>query len=102
MGNITLRHNLYLFINLTDWGVCEVECEAVTGYTVPGQTRFGLIENGTPCPGTLDEADSNQYSRRPGFYYACLEGYCQVCIVTTDEKYDGCKLLCNFLNLLFL
>ncbi|CAG2191266.1 unnamed protein product [Mytilus edulis] len=58
-------------------GVCEVLCKSTPEYTRPAYTRFGLIENGTPCPGTLDTADANQYSRRPGFYYACLEGYCQ-------------------------
>ncbi|CAC5405364.1 unnamed protein product [Mytilus coruscus] len=78
-------------------GVCEVLCESAPGYTRPDFTRFGLIENGTPCPGTLDTADANQYSRRPGFYYACLEGYCQRfdCANTLDSGvFDGCGV-CN-------
>ncbi|CAC5392265.1 ADAMTS1 [Mytilus coruscus] len=78
-------------------GVCEVLCESSAGYTRPALTRFGLIENGTPCPGTLDTADANQYSRRPGFYYACLEGYCQKfdCANTLNSGvFDGCGV-CN-------
>ncbi|VDI16408.1 a disintegrin and metalloproteinase with thrombospondin motifs 14 [Mytilus galloprovincialis] len=78
-------------------GVCEVLCESAPGYTRPSFTRFGLIENGTPCPGTLDTADANGYSRRPGFYSACLEGYCQRfdCANTLNaEVFDGCGV-CN-------
>ncbi|XP_063430488.1 A disintegrin and metalloproteinase with thrombospondin motifs 18-like isoform X1 [Mytilus trossulus] len=78
-------------------GVCEVLCESAPGYTRPDFTRFGLIENGTPCSGTLDTADANQYSRRPGFYYACLEGYCQKfdCANTLNAGvFDGCGV-CN-------
>ncbi|CAC5405360.1 ADAMTS19 [Mytilus coruscus] len=78
-------------------GVCEVFCESTPGYTRPDFTRFGLIENGTPCPGTLDTADANQYSRRPGFYSACLEGYCQRfdCSNTLNSGvFDGCGV-CN-------
>ncbi|CAC5361473.1 ADAMTS18 [Mytilus coruscus] len=78
-------------------GVCEVLCESAPGYTRPDFTRFGLIENGTPCPGTLETADANQYSRRPGFYYACLEGYCQKfdCANTLNYGvFDGCGV-CN-------
>ncbi|XP_071165580.1 A disintegrin and metalloproteinase with thrombospondin motifs 16-like isoform X2 [Mytilus edulis] len=78
-------------------GVCEVLCDSAPGYTRPSFTRFGLIENGTPCPGTLDAADANQYSRRPGFYHACLEGYCQRfdCANTlNDGVFDGCGV-CN-------
>ncbi|CAG2184733.1 unnamed protein product [Mytilus edulis] len=78
-------------------GVCEVLCESAPGYTRPSFTRFGLIENGTPCPGTLDTADANGYSRRPGFYSACLEGYCQRfdCANTLNAGvFDGCGV-CN-------
>ena len=78
-------------------GVCEVECTAVDGYTIPSFTRFGLIEHGTPCPGTLDNPDSHNYPRRPGFYWACLEGYCQKfdCANTLNSRvYDGCGV-CN-------
>lgn len=75
-SNFIPSNNTYDFIS--DHGVCEVLCESAPGYTRPDLTRFGLIENGTPCPGTLATADANQYSRRPGFYHACLEGYCQV------------------------
>ncbi|XP_052078470.1 A disintegrin and metalloproteinase with thrombospondin motifs 16-like isoform X3 [Mytilus californianus] len=78
-------------------GVCEVFCESTPGYTRPDFTRFGLIENGTPCPGTLDTADANQYPRRPGFYSACLEGYCQRfdCANTLNAGvFDGCGV-CN-------
>lgn len=78
-------------------GVCEVLCESTPEYTRPDLTRFGLIENGTPCPGTLDTADANQYSRRPGFYSACLEGYCQKfdCANTLNSSvFDGCGV-CN-------
>ncbi|XP_076096294.1 A disintegrin and metalloproteinase with thrombospondin motifs 16-like [Mytilus galloprovincialis] len=78
-------------------GVCEVLCESAPGYTRPDLTRFGLIENGTPCPGTLDAADAKQYSRRPGFYSACLEGYCQRfdCNNTLNAGvFDGCGV-CN-------
>ncbi|VDI06278.1 Hypothetical predicted protein [Mytilus galloprovincialis] len=78
-------------------GVCEVLCESAPGYTRPDLTRFGLIENGTPCPGTLATADANQYSRRPGFYHACLEGYCQRfdCANTLNAGvFDGCGV-CN-------
>ncbi|OPL33456.1 hypothetical protein AM593_03711, partial [Mytilus galloprovincialis] len=78
-------------------GVCEVFCDSAPGYTRPDFTRFGLIENGTPCPGTLDAADVNQYSRRPGFYHACLEGYCQKfdCANTLNAGvFDGCGV-CN-------
>ncbi|XP_071165578.1 A disintegrin and metalloproteinase with thrombospondin motifs 18-like [Mytilus edulis] len=78
-------------------GVCEVLCKSTPEYTRPAYTRFGLIENGTPCPGTLDTADANQYSRRPGFYYACLEGYCQRfdCNNTLNAGvFDGCGV-CN-------
>ncbi|XP_063430492.1 A disintegrin and metalloproteinase with thrombospondin motifs 16-like isoform X2 [Mytilus trossulus] len=78
-------------------GVCEVLCESAPGYTRPSFTRFGLIENGTPCPGTLDTADADLYPRRPGFYSACLEGYCQRfdCDSTLNAGvFDGCGV-CN-------
>lgn len=78
-------------------GMCEVSCNPVTGYSTPSWTRFGLIEHGTPCSGTLSDADTNNYSRRPGFYWACLEGYCEKfdCANTLNGGvFDGCGV-CN-------
>ncbi|XP_062585378.1 A disintegrin and metalloproteinase with thrombospondin motifs 18-like [Saccostrea cucullata] len=59
---------------------CEVSCAAVSGYTTPSFTRFGLMPQGTPCQGP---AEKN---------YRCLDGYCRFfgCNGELNGKYDIC------------
>ncbi|XP_048744997.1 A disintegrin and metalloproteinase with thrombospondin motifs 6-like [Ostrea edulis] len=58
-------------------GVCEVSCAPVAGHKTPTFTRFGLMPQGTPCPGILDKMDINDWPRRQGYSAQCLDGYCK-------------------------
>ncbi|XP_062571464.1 A disintegrin and metalloproteinase with thrombospondin motifs 18-like [Saccostrea cucullata] len=67
---------------------CEVKCESVPGYRTYSYDRFGLIPQGTPCEGLIEEKDKpwSEYSFR------CLDGYCRFfgCNGELNAKYDVC------------
>ncbi|XP_048745009.2 A disintegrin and metalloproteinase with thrombospondin motifs 1-like [Ostrea edulis] len=58
-------------------GKCEILCAPVAGHKTPAFTRFGLMPQGTPCPGMLDKMDINDWPRRQGYSARCLDGYCK-------------------------
>ncbi|XP_061192824.1 A disintegrin and metalloproteinase with thrombospondin motifs 18-like [Saccostrea echinata] len=101
LQNSVINSTLYTAVgslyNSHAHGVCEVSCAPVSGYKTPTFTRFGLMPQGTPCPGILNKMDRNGWPRRQGYSARCLDGYCQLfgCDgVFNGGTFDGCGV-CN-------
>ncbi|XP_056009023.1 A disintegrin and metalloproteinase with thrombospondin motifs 5-like isoform X3 [Ostrea edulis] len=71
----------------TAHGQCEVTCDPVSGYTIPTFTRFGFMPDGVSCVGGSNTWDLNNWPRKSGSYYMCLDGLCQR--FGCDNQYNG-------------
>ncbi|XP_078335130.1 A disintegrin and metalloproteinase with thrombospondin motifs 5-like isoform X3 [Crassostrea virginica] len=71
----------------TDHGQCEVSCDSTPGHTTPSFTRFGFMPDGVTCVGGSDPWDRDDWPRKSGSYYMCLDGLCQR--FGCDNKFNG-------------
>lgn len=78
--NSTANQN---YETVVDHGQCEVSCDSTPGHTTPSFTRFGFMPDGVTCVGGSDPWDRDDWPRKSGSYYMCLDGLCQVCLHLT-------------------
>ncbi|XP_060551540.1 A disintegrin and metalloproteinase with thrombospondin motifs 1-like isoform X2 [Ruditapes philippinarum] len=75
---------------------CEVVCDTISGYTIPGSERHSIMPHGTPCSHsslTSSFVENNNLPRISGMYGSCVQGHCYLTgcdHVSGSTQRDGC------------